>query len=259
MTNYYFLANLCPPLSLDLEPEISFSQFMGYLRVNLSPKDLKKAQVIQLFIDLYNLRAMWLDQPLDPRGSRSKVDMQDDISTKTGFEEYILDFLDHYDNPKDYVNAFASLIDAYFKNEEIAASGFLKNYLKFERDTRLIMAAYRAFKLKKDLLSELSFEDPQDQLVQMLVIQKDSKTFEVPDEYESLKNVFETYNANPLDQFKVLCQYRFDKVEEMKGEDVFTIDALLAYLVQLLIVERWQQAKQEKGYEIIESIVKVIK
>jgi hypothetical protein len=259
MTNYYFLASLCPPLALDVEPEMSFSQFMGYLRVNLTAKDFKKAQVIQLFVDLYNLRAMWLDQPLDPRGSRSKLDMQDDISTKTGFDDYILDFLDRYDNPKAYIKAFPSLIDAYFTHEEVEASGFLKEYLKFERDSRLIMAAYRAFKLKKDLLEELSFEDPQDLLVQMLIVQKDAKTFEVPEEYERLKNVFEKYNDNPLDQFKALCQYRFDKVEEMKGDSVFTIDALLAYLVELLVVEGWQQAKQEKGYEIIESIVKVIK
>jgi hypothetical protein len=68
---------------------------------------------------------------------------------------------------------------------------------------------------------------------------------EVPEEYESLKNVFEKYNDNPLDQFKALCQYRFDKVEEMKGDNVFTIDAQLAYLVELLIVENWQQTKQE--------------
>jgi hypothetical protein len=259
MTNYYFLANLCPPLSLDAEPEITFSQFMGYLRINLTSKDLKKALTIQLFLDLYNLRALWLDQPLDSRGSRSKLDMQDDISTKTGFEEYVLDFLDRFDNPKEYLKAFPFLIDAYFKNEEAEATGFLKAYLKFERDTRLIIAAFRAFKLKKDLLEELSFEDPQDPLVAMLILQKDAKTFEVPEEYEALKNVFEKYNDNPLDQFKALCQYRFDKVEEMKGDNVFTIDAQLAYLVELLIVENWQQTKQESGHEIIESIVKVIK
>ena len=45
----------------------------------------------------------------------------------------------------------------------------------------------------------------------------------------------------------------------MKGDSVFTIDAQLAFLVELLIVENWQQAKRESGHEIIESIVKVIK
>lgn len=257
MKNYYFLGVLAPPLSLESEPEIPFTQMMGYLRMNLSGKDLKKAYVIQEYIDLYNLRSFWLKKPLDPRGSMDENEIQEAIATKTGLGDYILDFLQEYDSPSEYVKAFPSLLSTFFKEKALVESSFLSAYFTFERELRLILAGFRAKMLKADLLKELEFEDPKDPIVSMMLVQKDAATFEPPADYESLKIIFEKYKENPLNLLKAITEYRFEKIEEMKGSAPFTVDALLAYLIQLYFVEKWHEAKNEQGFEIIESIVKV--
>jgi hypothetical protein len=251
MTNYYFLANLCSDISLDIACEEGFSEFMGYLKINLTEKDLKGALTVQTLIDLYNLRALWMNEPLDPRGSRSKEDLQEDISTKTGLKQYVLDFLEKYTDIKDYIRFFPALIAEFFKCESASSTGFLKKYLEFERTLRLVSAGYRSLALGRDLIEELIFEEPQDSVVSLLLMQKDLKNFEMPSGFESFKNVLEKYYDNPIDQFRAISQYRFDRIEEMKGNNIFSIDSLLGHLVQLLIIERWQEAKQEESYKLV--------
>lgn len=234
-------------------------QLIDLFRINLSGEDFSKVEVIQLYIDLYNLRALWLNQQFDPRGSFSLEELQNSIATKTGFKDYILDFLQFYDDPKELAAAFPALIAKFFQEESATATGFLKEYLSFERNWRLITAGFRAKQLGKDLMQELQFEDSFDPIIAQLLVQKDAKSYEPPEGYEGLKILFEKYGGSPLDLLKALSQYRIDRIEEIKGDDVFGIGAMLAYLVELLIVERWQEALKEQGLKIIDTIVKGVR
>jgi hypothetical protein len=39
----------------------------------------------------------------------------------------------------------------------------------------------------------------------------------------------------------------------MIGNQVFTIDRILGYMVQLILVERWENLDQEKGNQLVDQ------
>jgi hypothetical protein len=56
---------------------------------------------------------------------------------------------------------------------------------------------------------------------------------------------------------KALDQYRFDMVENLVDmADTFSIERILAYLVQYMIVEKWSELDKDKGIQIVDTIIR---
>ncbi|MDR3624610.1 MAG: DUF2764 family protein [Chlamydiales bacterium] len=264
MRNYYFLTNLCPPLQLREPPEISFSELKAFFYINLAAQDYARMRALQFYIDLYNLRALWLEKPIDDKGFYSKEELEVAMVTGVGLPDYVLDFLQTYDTTEKRVHAFLSLIASYFQEEIARAdSFFVKEYLTFERQSRLILAGFRSKLERRDIIEELQFEDPLDSSVAFVIAQKDAKEFEAPDGYEELKLIFIKNKSSPLELFKDLLEFRFNRIEAMKGDNPFGIDAQLAYMVQLAIVEAWQEVRSgsllEEGSKVVDKMISTVK
>lgn len=112
------------------------------------------------------------------------------------------------------VNRYPELIKKYFDEEISRAKGFLADYLTFEKEWRLKSSAFRT---KKD----------------------------IPVEW---------FDKDPLKLYQALSKYRFEKVGEMKGADNFSINAILAYLVQYIIVDKSFALDDQKGLNKLRSI-----
>lgn len=133
---------------------------------------------------------------------------------------------------------------------------FLRNYFQFESEVRLILTTLRAKKLRRDLLSELQYEDLFDPLVAQILSQKDVKNYTPPEEYLSLKELFDRLQDSPLELQKALFIYRFEKIESLLGIEEFTLNRIVGYLAQLILIEKWLQLDKKKGLEVIDRIVK---
>ena len=131
------------------------------------------------------------------------------------------------------------------------------SYLNFERELRLVMAAFRAKKLRYDLSVELQYEDPEEELIAQLLAQRDAKTFEPPEKYQEIKTIFEKEGDHPLALQKAIDQYRFEKIENLIDmADIFSIERILAYLLQFIIIEKWFELDKDKGIDIVDTILK---
>jgi uncharacterized protein DUF2764 len=64
MTNYYFLAASLPPLELGEVPDITFRELVRRLEINLTKNDFEKTVVLRRAIDLVNIRALLLEEPI---------------------------------------------------------------------------------------------------------------------------------------------------------------------------------------------------
>lgn len=65
------------------------------------------------------------------------------------------------------------------------------------------------------------------------------------------------YGDRPFALQKALDEYRFEAVDRLVDmADVFSIERLLAYFVQFLIVEKWFELDKAKGLQIVETLVK---
>ncbi len=257
MANYYFVGTLLPPLSFDAPPEISFASLESLLRDNLDAKDYAKILKIRHFFDILNLRSFWLGEDLDPRGSLSETALEEALINRTDLPYYVYDFIDKHPKTEDRLHHFPFILARFFQSAEELDDPFLRHYLNFERELRLVMTGFRAKKLGRDLSVELQYENPEEDLIAQLLAQQDAKVYEPPEKYKDLKVLFEKYSDNPLALQKAIDEYRFATIENLVDlGDLFSIKRILAYFLQFIIVEKWFELDQAKGIQIVNTIVR---
>ena len=253
MRNYYFLAASLPPLTLGEASEITFEELEHRLKLNLSKSDLQKTVILRRYIDLQNIRFLLLEESIDLRGNLSEKELDEALLIQDILPEYVFDFLEHFESKEDKIRNFSGLYARYFSEEIPKQSGFLANYLEFERDWRLVMLGLRAKKLRRDLVSELQFEDFSDPLVAHLLSQKDMEEYEPPQEYVELKELMHACAEDPWQQFVTFAAYRFRKIEDIAGSPIFSMDWILGYIARLMIVEKYNELSEELGKTILEN------
>lgn len=256
MTKYYYVGVSLPELSMRAKPELSFSDFVILLYDNLKNSDYEKIKVVRLYHDLLNIRAFWLGEEIDLYGNLDKNALEDSLIAQTFFPPYVFAFMDQYPTKEARIEHFPELISRYFREVALKEKGFLQNYFNFERELRLVLTAFRAKKLQRDLLVELQYENPEDKIVAQILAQKDAKIFEPPEGFEDLKAILEEHYQDPLGLAQALFEYRFYKIEGMVKGDVFSMDRILAYMIQLIMVEKWIGLDQKKGMEIVDTILR---
>jgi hypothetical protein len=250
--SYYFLEISLPSLKIGARPEISFEEFIYRLEVNLQPTDLKKVRKFRQLIDLFNIRALLSGQKLDNRGNFSEKELDQAMLVKDGFPQYVFDILGKWETNSAKLQNFPALLAAFFKEEIKKAKGFLKKYFAFERECRLVLAAFRATKMSRDLAEVLQFEELNDPFVAQILVQKDTGRYEPPVEYAELKEIFEENGLDAGLKHKMFTEWKFSRIEEM-GLKPFSIDSILSYMVRLILVEDWQALDEEKGKEALKA------
>lgn len=253
MTNYYYLAASLPPLDFPCVPDISFVEIKSALRLNLSKSDLKKVETLRLFVDLNNIRPLLLEEEIDPRGNLSEKELDEALLVKDFLPEYVFDFLDKYDSLQEKLRHFSEITCRFFQEEQPKQKGFLEKFLTFEREWRLVILALRSKVTKRDVVKELQFEDFTDPLVSQILAQKDAEQYEPPSEYKELKEKYIAAGKDPYLQSKMLAEYRFSKIDEFVEDGLFSMDAILAYLAQLMIVEYWNELDERRGLAILDT------
>lgn len=256
MANYYFLAASLPPLKLGEKPDLSFDHLISRLEINLEKRDVQKMVVFRRWIDLNNIRSLYMEDAIDPRGNLSEKELDQALLLQDDLPEYVFDFLGRFESVQEKLRFFPGLLAAYFREEVSSLDGFLKRYLEFERGWRLVLLGIKAKELGRDLTDELQFEDLKDPLVMDLLAQKDAMTYDPPPEFLALKEKYLACGPDPLLQFKELAKWRFKRIEELAIEPLFSMDWIVSYMAQLLIVEQWNELDPEKGEIILEAFVR---
>ena len=234
-------------------PDISFEEIKSRLEINLSRRDYEKTQVLRLFFDLNNIRSLMQEEEIDPRGNLTEKELDEALLIRNILPSYVFDFLDQYATVEEKVKNFPALIERYYTEEIERQKGFLQTYLKFERDLRLVLTGYRAKKQKRDVMRELQFEDPQDSIVADILAQKDAATYDPPEEFRDLIELMRGCGPDPWEQHRVFAEYRFRKIGGMAELEIFSIDAILAYLAQLMIVEQWNEMDEVRGKMVLDT------
>lgn len=240
--NYYFVASSLPALRLYEPAEIKFDDFITLVQTEFKPSDFAQVREIRTLTDINNLSSYWRGEPIDPRGNMSLPEMEEALSTLVGWPEYVYPFLERYTSKEERIRHFSFLLVSFFREEIPLQRGFIQKYLMFEREWRLVMLGLRAKQLGRDVTVELQYEDPADTIVGQILAQRDTKAYEPPDGYEDLKGLFDEKREEPLALQKALYAYRFNKIESLiEGEILFSLDYILGYMVQLMIIENMQE------------------
>ena len=187
----------------------------------------------------------------------SAQEMEEALITTTNLPDYIFDFLAKFHSLQERLENFPFLLAAFFKEAKENKDPFLRAYFSFERNFRLVTTGFRAKKLHRDLITELRFEDLQEEFIKEMIAQNEGKEFTLPEEYEEIKNSYEKFGEEPLLLQRALDEYRFNFIDQLVDpSDTFSIERILAYMIQLIIVEKWFELDKAKGMQIVDTIVK---
>ena len=247
---YYFVAAALPPLDLDEKPELSLAELRALYALNLTERDQELVHRLLVAIDLSNLRALWQELPLDERGPMSAKELEAAVLVKSGFPPFVIEFLERYESIEERLRNFGELSVA-LTQFLLEAGGFLARFALADREMRLVLAALRAKRLKRDLLREMQFEDFGDPLVASILAQKDAATYTPPSEYERLPKLM---LHDPKTQEHELLQERLKRIEELEGQEPFSIDHLLGYLLRLELIEAWHSLDEPQGLRLIRNL-----
>lgn len=237
MTLYYFLGTLLPELKLGEEPEIGRDDFLSLLKENLTERDGAKVASFLRFIDMENIRQLWAGRPFVQKGNLDANELQEALLVEVGLPDYILGFLDQFEGTADRLKHYSALVSAFFREEIPKQTGFLKEWLVEERNRSLVLTALRSKKMGRPILEELQYENPDDPLVADILSQKDAEVYMPPSEYGDIAGLYAENQDDPLKLHKALLEYRFRKAGEASLQP-FTMDRIIAYLVQLGLVEK---------------------
>ena len=113
----------------------------------------------------------------------------------------------------------------------------------------------RAKKLKIDLSKEFQFEDPRDLFVAELLAQKDTSNFEFPAEFIEMDEALKGEGLDPKEQYKALAQFCFYHILENIQDHPFSIDYLLGYLAQFMIIDNWNMLNEKEGSKRLNQMV----
>lgn len=255
MANYYFLAASLPLLKLGEKPELTFDELISRLEINLDKVDLEKTVIFRRWFDLNNIRSLYLEDAIDPRGNLSEKELDQALLLKEELPSYVFDFLDRFESTERKLRFFPGLLSAYYVNEMKNVNGFLKKYLEFEREWRLVMLGVKSIELGRNLIEELQFEDVEDPFVMEILAQKDAPVYDPPSEFIELREKYLSAGPDPLEQFKAVSKWRFEQIEELVETPPFSIDWIIGYMAQLLIAEQWNELDPGKGEIILEAFV----
>lgn len=253
---YYFVGTSLPPLQIGTAPDIRFEEFDRLLKNNLSKEDYRQSLIYRHYHDVLNIRALLKGEDLDIYGTLDPIELEEAVTDKDYLPSYVIQFLSAYPSKEERLKHFSELISEYFRQAVEKAEGFLKKYLTFERELRIVLAGYRAKQLGRDVALELQFENPDEELPAQILAQKDTKAFVAPPSFEDMQAIFEQNYHNPMALYQSIAEYKFNKIDEMIGLDTFSIDSILGYMIQLILVEHWMKLDKNKGLKIVDNIVK---
>ena len=231
MTKYFFLGASMPALHFGETPGLAYAELLHRYTLNLKKSDFKAFCMWRTALDMLNLKRLWCDEPIDGLGNCDREELEERVLTMSDLPQSALDYLHAWDG-KDRVAHFPELLSGLLI-DGAAVPGFMGEFFAFERELRLVLAAYRAKREGVDLATVIPFEDPTDYLVRILYMQKEGAHFEMPQHFSALGDDLRAADTDPVKEHIAVLKCRFDWIAEQIQERQFTIDWLIGYAIML--------------------------
>jgi hypothetical protein len=213
---YYYLIAGLPDLSMeDSRPPFTARDFLTELKSRLSREDLGLVRWLYYARDNRNLiDILFHEKPLSFEGCYSLQDLEEGIKgSNILLPGYMSRFIAELRDKKDRYSAAEwemQLTKGYFIDAMHAGNVFLRQWMEFEENLKNLL-----------LTSEPS-----------------------PDLAGAAAKLLEEENL--IQRERKIDQLRWKKAEEMTCLQYFTVERVLCFVIQLMIIERWAKLRQQQ-------------
>lgn len=278
MANYYTLGASLPDLLIDdTKIDYSTAKFVEELKGQASSSDQKQIDLILLRGDNRVLVAILKDRSIpalymplalgeahlrtlvEAVRSESLEDKQDHLPIPEGTPEYMVTFVREYLGEKYekgvlfIEDKLAELYQEYVRSK---ANTFLKGWFEMNLNINNILASLTA---KKYDLDPAKYLVGSNEIVEII---KSGIWSDISDlkEGEMMNEIIKIGEENePMHRERRLDAFKWRMLEEVTFSDSFSINAMLAYLLKLQILERWVSLDKEQGMARFREIIMGLK
>ena len=255
---YFYLISGLPGLSLqDERLPFSAKAFLDDLKNKIGKKDLRLVCMLYYKRDNHNLLNILLNKvdKTQFEGCYSLQELKKGIEGNFVLPRYMTDFINSF---KENKNRFTEaewetkLAEAYFKEAMKCGNNFLTEWMQFELNLKNILLVLSNRKQPLPF-SQITIEANE---IAVMIKESPSADFSTQPSIDFMNQavkIIETENL--VEREKKIDLLRWKKLEEMAFFHYFTIEAILSFIIKLMIIERWIMLKQEKEKSFLPSIL----
>ena len=269
MANYYCLMAGVPDISLqDLQdPQISLQQFREQTEEVITEKDSRLLYYFYLKKDCLNLVRMLKnpDAEINSFGNLSREQLDDLITSARTmnfnvhrYPSFMSIFAREYDYNKDKNGYFPEdvILFEFYKYAMECPNKFIASWYKLNLDLTNMLTAFIARKYGWNV----SYFIYGDNNVNEMIRNNNTKDFDLKHEYDYVVDIMKIVDTDdPVDKERLIDAFKWNWLDEATFFDVFSIEAVFAYLCKLEMMERWEMLEPEKGQARFKEIIETLR
>lgn len=169
--------------------------------------------------------------------------------------DFMADFFADYKTAEERQEHFEELYLAYFQYLQENNDEYIRYYGRFETTVRTILAAIRLNKSDKNLDKYLK-GDPD--AVKIILENRNNADLGLKNYFPEVSDIAALFDGtkDPVEIEKELDKIRFRLLDDMGGDKPFADHVIYAFVIGLLIRDRWNTQNDEKGMAILDNIIK---
>ena len=269
MANYYCLMAGVPDISLqDLQDsQISLQQFREQTEEVITEKDSRLLYYFYLKKDCLNLVRMLKnpDAEINSFGNLSREQLEDLITSARTmnfnvhrYPSFMSIFAREYDYNKDKNGYFPEdvILFEFYKYAMECPNKFIASWYKLNLDLTNMLTAFIARKYGWNV-SDFIYGDNN---VNEMIRNNNTKDFDLKHEYDYVVDIMKIVDTDdPVDKERLIDAFKWNWLDEATFFDVFSIEAVFAYLCKLEMMERWEMLEPEKGQARFKEIIETLR
>lgn len=256
--NYYCLIAGLPEISPDDKKlSLSVRDIRSYFRDYLTDKEM---DVINLFFlpndNAQILRILQKKEP-DPdlQTVFDAVQLEDEINDPMFLPSYLKNYLlDLQKEDRIESNRLpeTDLSEKYWDYMLSQKNKLVKRYAEYSVNIKNLITALNCRKFHLDLEKEVIGNS---KFSKMLKTSR-AKDFELSDDYPYIEKVLSLFEKdNPAEREYAIDMLFWDFLDEATEFKYFTFDNVIAFMLKLMILERWSKMTTEQGRKVFEELL----
>lgn len=256
--NYYYLVAGFPEILLDQKKlPFTLTELKQELQYHLHPKDYQLVEYLFLPYDNINFINILLknDAAFSPLGNYSESFLTEEIKEPENLPGYMMKFLEAYreENPiHPNLSLENQLIWLYFDFMLEQKNEFLREIFGAIRNIKNIFAIYNARKFGLNIENQMIGDYELTEAAKKTT----AKDFGLANEIEQIDEIIGIYENNDmLEQEISIDLLKWRHMSDLNTFNYFTIEYILAYVLEFMMVERWSNLETEQSKKTFKKML----
>ena len=263
MANYYCLMAGLPDITLDSPMSVSFPDIREEMEMTLSDKDKQLIFYFFLENDCKNLVRLLKnpDAEINPNCNYTMEQYRDMITSAREmnfnvhrYPAFMSEFARNYNYNKDVKGWYAedAMQLAFYEYAMQCPNEMISQWYELCLNINNVLTAMIARKEGWNVADYIQGEND----VTDMILNNNTKDFDLTLQYDYVKDLMQIVDCDdPVLKEKKIDAFKWTWLDEQTFFDVFSIEAVFAYLCKMEMLDRWERLDPEKGRETFKQII----